>query len=61
MQASSKNTVAKFLQRKTFKTVLDVPSGNGWLQKKSSNKQVMDGIDLFEEKSSGYRNFCQHD
>ena len=61
MQTSSKNTVAEFLERKTFKTVLDVPSGNGWLQKKLPHSPVMDGIDLFEEKPPGYRKFWQHD
>ncbi len=61
MQASSKNTVAEFLQTKTFKTVLDVPSGNGWLQKKVPQSSVIDGVDLFEEKPPGYRKFWQYD
>ena len=33
MQDSSKRTVVEFLQTKSFKTLLDVPSGKGWLQK----------------------------
>ncbi|HAU58982.1 MAG TPA: hypothetical protein DCW45_01300 [Opitutae bacterium] len=61
MQTSSKNAVAEFLQTKTFKTVLDAPSGNGWLQKKLPSSSVMDGVDLFEEKPPGYRIFWKHD
>ena len=61
MQDSPKQTVAEFLQTKTYKTVLDVPSGNGWLQKMLPGNAKIDGVDLFESKPSGYRNFWQHD
>ena len=61
MQISSKQSVVEFLLTKKFKTVLDVPSGNGWLYQMLPKGTVIDGIDLFENKQEGYRDFWQHD
>ena len=51
MQKSSKNSLTKFLKEKFFSSVLDVPSGDGWLRKVLDPKVSIDGIDLFEEKT----------
>ena len=61
MQNSSKIALVDFLVSKPFETVLDVPSGNGWLKEMLPPNKIVDGIDLFEEKPLGYRNFWQHD
>jgi 2-polyprenyl-3-methyl-5-hydroxy-6-metoxy-1,4-benzoquinol methylase len=53
--------VVEFLLTKKFKTVLDVPSGNGWLYQMLPKGTDIDGIDLFENKQEGYRDFWQHD
>lgn len=61
MQDSSKKALVNFLASQSFKTVLDVPSGSGWLKKMLPPNNIMDGIDLFEEKPLGYRNFWKYD
>lgn len=61
MQISSKKVVANYLKKIEFKTVLDVPSGNGWLLESLGQNVEIDGIDLFEQKPAGYRNFWQYD
>ena len=43
------------------KSILDAPSGGGWLSSLLEANAVIDGIDLFEEKSSGYRNIIKAD
>jgi SAM-dependent methyltransferase len=44
------------------KSVLDLPSGTGWLRQQISDPAVaLDGIDLYEGKPAGYRNFLNHD
>jgi len=57
MQDSSKIALVNFLLPQPFETVLDVPSGNGWLKEMLPSNKIIDGIDLFEEKPLGYRNF----
>ena len=61
MQKSSKNSLTKFLEEKRFSSVLDVPSGDGWLRKALVPETSMDGIDLFEEKPDGYSKFWSYD
>ena len=61
MHISSKKALIEFLNDKTFPMALDVPSGNGWLGKTLPPETQVDGIDLFEEKPQGYRQFWQYD
>jgi SAM-dependent methyltransferase len=49
--------VAAILSRTGAKTVLDAPSGNGWLRTAIANNVAIDGVDLFETKPQGYRDF----
>lgn len=39
------------------RAVLDLPSGPGWLREQIKSDVEIDGIDLFEQKPAGYRNF----
>lgn len=39
------------------RAVLDLPSGLGWLREQIKSDVEIDGIDLFEQKPAGYRNF----
>jgi hypothetical protein len=48
MQESSKKVVVDILKRLAPTTILDAPSGDGWLAQKLSYPAVIDGIDLFE-------------
>ena len=50
MQKSSKKTLMKFLEEKKISSVLDVPSGDGWLRKVLAQEASIDGIDLFEKR-----------
>lgn len=43
------------------KSILDAPSGSGWLASALETNAAIDGIDLFEEKPSGYRNIIKAD
>jgi SAM-dependent methyltransferase len=43
------------------KTILDAPSGGGWLKDLLDWTPEIDGIDLFEGSAPGYRNFWQAD
>ena len=53
--------VAKILEKKQPKTILDVPSGDGWLTDLLKFHHEIDGIDLFEGREKGYRDFLQVD
>ena len=55
------STVISVLNNKKPKTILDAPSGNGWLLPLLSFETIIDGVDLFEETISGYRNIIQED
>lgn len=61
MQDSSKQVVVEFLRGKAFQTVLDAPSGGGWLLEALGKQASVDGIDLFVDSVPGYRNFWKHD
>lgn len=61
MQKTSKDSLSKFLKDKSFTSVLDVPSGNGWLRKVLVPEVSIDGIDLFEEKAEDYKRFWSYD
>ncbi len=56
MPPSSKDAVLAYLRRQIFATLLDAPSGNGWLAQALPGKAV-DGIDLFVEGVPGCRRF----
>lgn len=44
------------------RTILDLPSGNGWLFAEIETPGVeIDGIDLYQGRPAGYRNFLQRD
>jgi SAM-dependent methyltransferase len=61
MQLSSKKAVLDFLRDKQFSSVLDAPSGDGWLAEGLSDRSVVcDGIDLYED-AHGYRKVWRHD
>ena len=61
MQNSSKQVLTNWLKGKPIHTVLDAPSGDGWLQKALPEGAVIDGIDLYEESKENYRHFWKHD
>ena len=49
--------MAAILSRAGAKTVLDAPSGNGWLRTAIADSVAIDGVDLYETKPKGYRDF----
>jgi SAM-dependent methyltransferase len=55
MQETSKAVVLQILGQSTPKTILDAPSGDGWLAKRIPYEATIDGIDLFETVIAGYR------
>lgn len=61
MQLSSKATVLQFLRSESFQTVLDAPSGAGWLGHALKDRAAVDGVDLFDSAPAGYRRFWQQD
>ncbi|MBI5774663.1 MAG: methyltransferase domain-containing protein [Verrucomicrobia bacterium] len=60
MQLSSKQAVLEFLRDKKFTTVLDAPSGAGWLAEGLAGRATLDGVDLYAD-AKGYRKIWQHD
>lgn len=54
--------VGEIVRGAKAKTVLDLPSGSGWLREQLPDTSVaIDGIDLYEQKPDGYQNFLLHD
>ena len=54
--------VGEIVRKAGAKSVLDLPSGHGWLRAQLPDTSVsIDGIDLYEAKPEGYRNFLNHD
>jgi SAM-dependent methyltransferase len=54
--------VGEILRGSGAKSVLDLPSGTGWMRRQLPDPAVaLDGIDLYESKPEGYRNFLNHD
>ena len=53
--------VAEILNEARPASILDAPSGGGWLQPMLRFDHSIDGIDLFESKPSGYKNFINAD
>ncbi|MGB0579780.1 MAG: class I SAM-dependent methyltransferase [Limisphaerales bacterium] len=61
MQPSSKQAVKNYLAGRKFESVLDVPSGGGWLRDALAQHTPIDGIDLYVAEQDGYRKFWAHD
>lgn len=61
MHHSSKQALLKFLSKRSFRKVLDAPSGNGWLGDGMDPETIVDGIDLYLDEMTGYNNFWKHD
>ena len=61
MQNSSKEALLAYLKGLSFKTVLDAPSGGGWLVESLGNEVEIDGIDLYADTSGNYRRIWKHD
>lgn len=53
--------VEKLLNSLKPSTILDAPSGGGWLPPLLKYEAQVDGIDLFENKPEGYASFVQAD
>lgn len=61
MQQSSKDVLTTWLADKAIQTVLDAPSGGGWLARALGPQVEIDGVDLYENTQPGYRHFWRHD
>jgi 2-polyprenyl-3-methyl-5-hydroxy-6-metoxy-1,4-benzoquinol methylase len=64
MPPSSQEVVLAWLKNKKVSTVLDAPSGDGWLVeglRAQSQGEAFDGIDLYEESAEGYRRIWKFD
>lgn len=61
MQESSKEAVIRYLSKRSFQSVLDAPSGHGWLAEALRRKAAVDGVDLYVDGSADYRRFWRHD
>ncbi|MEW5724437.1 MAG: methyltransferase domain-containing protein, partial [Thermodesulfobacteriota bacterium] len=61
MQRSTKDTVLDLLAAWEPRTILDCPSGNGWLAREAGEGRVLDGLDLYETSAQGYRRLEKHD
>ena len=61
MQDSSKEALLAYLKGLSFKTVLDAPSGGGWLIEALGDEVEIDGIDLYAQTSGNYRRIWKHD
>jgi len=63
MNSGKKNrpVVVKILNELRPASILDAPSGNGWLQKNLDYQPEFTGLDLFEDKPEGYKDFAQAD
>lgn len=59
MQPSSKEVVIQILRQEAPATVLDAPSGDGWLGAAMEPGCQIDGLDLYDSPPVGYRNFLQ--
>lgn len=54
---SNRPVVARIVNEKQPATILDAPSGDGWLLRELDYRPAMTGLDLFEEKPEGYAGF----
>lgn len=61
MQDSSKHAVRQILAALAPGTLLDCPSGGGWLARDLGDDVAVDGIDLYAETRGPYRRLYAHD
>jgi SAM-dependent methyltransferase len=61
MQDSSKQALMAHLRGRSYQTVLDAPSGGGWLPEALGAGVVVDGVDLYVDNAPGYRKLWKHD
>jgi len=61
MQDSSKQALLAHLKGRSFQTMLDAPSGGGWLPEALGANVAVDGIDLYVDEAPGYRKFWKYD
>jgi len=61
MYKDFQNIVLKIIEKYKPSEILDCPSGDGWLAKRLNYRPVIDGIDLYEKGTEGYRNLEKHD
>ncbi len=64
MPPSSQEAVLAWLKDKVFSSVLDAPSGGGWLARGLAVDRpglVLDGVDLYEDAAEGYRRLWKFD
>ena len=57
MQHTSKLVVLSIIKELQPKSILDVPSGDGWLARELKGSVSIDGIDLFQSNNQLYRNW----
>ena len=55
------SAVADILNKVKPESILDAPSGKGWLHTLLTYNHRIDGVDLFETKPEGYSNFVNTD
>lgn len=53
--------VVELLRRHNVKTILDAPSGSGWLGESMAGHCLLDGLDLYCASSPHYNRFAAHD
>ena len=56
-----RSVVIDILTNRRPHTILDVPSGDGWLLRNLGYDAQIDGVDLFEGKPEGYRHYIKAD
>ncbi|RLS41714.1 MAG: methyltransferase domain-containing protein [Planctomycetota bacterium] len=63
MEASKENrpVITRILNKERPRTILDAPSGDGWIGKGLEYDVELTGVDLFESAPEGYTGFCQAD
>jgi SAM-dependent methyltransferase len=61
MQRSTKDTVLRWLAGFKPASILDCPSGAGWLAAELDYRPIVDGVDLYESAAEGYRRIMRHD
>jgi SAM-dependent methyltransferase len=61
VQTSSKVALVGYLRTLSFHTLLDAPSGNGWLAQELAGSVEIDGVDLYMERRQPYRRFWRWD
>ncbi len=58
---SNRPVAVKILNENRPATILDAPSGDGWLLRDLDYQPEVTGLDLFEEKPAGYKDFQKAD